>query len=163
MVQWFKTLPSNEGGYTLILGQGAKILHVLWTKIQNIKQKQYCNKFNKDFKNDPREKFFKSYLFKIFITYKLKKWKFIVVKLGRLYLKQVIKININRGGQINIVESSYNVLRKTQYYFCGSPAKMCGLDLAMEKHQINKIWEQFTKITSLNSSKVTRSLKTMNE
>ena len=66
-------------------------------------------------------------------------WKFIVVKLGRLYLKQVIKININRRGQINIVESSYNILRKTQYYFCGSPAKMCGLDLVMEKHQINKI------------------------
>ena len=50
MVHWYKTLPSNEGGVGLILGQGAKILHVLWTKIQNIKQKQYCNKFNKDFK-----------------------------------------------------------------------------------------------------------------
>ena len=51
-----KTSLSNEGGYTLILGQGAKILHVLWTKIQNIKQKQYCNKFNKDFKNGPLKK-----------------------------------------------------------------------------------------------------------
>ena len=25
-------------------------------KKQNIKQKQYCNKFNKDFKNDPHQK-----------------------------------------------------------------------------------------------------------
>ena len=46
----FKTLPSNAGGAGLIPGQGAKIPHALWPKIQNTeKQKQYCNKFNKDF------------------------------------------------------------------------------------------------------------------
>lgn len=31
--------------------QGATIPHSLWPKHQNIKQKQYCKKFNKDFKN----------------------------------------------------------------------------------------------------------------
>ena len=36
----------------MIPGQGAKIPHVLWPKNQNIKQKQYWEKFNKDFKMD---------------------------------------------------------------------------------------------------------------
>ena len=39
-----KTLPSNAGGVGSIPGWGAKILSV--KKKQNIKQKQYCNKFN---------------------------------------------------------------------------------------------------------------------
>ena len=43
-----KTLPSSAGDMSsiLILGQGAKIPHTLQQKNQNIKQKQYCNKFN---------------------------------------------------------------------------------------------------------------------
>ena len=45
-----KTLPSNAGGAGSIPGWGAKIPHALWPKNQNIKQKQYCNKFNKDLK-----------------------------------------------------------------------------------------------------------------
>ena len=45
-----KTLPYNAGGVGLISGQGAKLLHTLWPKNQNIKQKYYCNKFNKDLK-----------------------------------------------------------------------------------------------------------------
>ena len=44
-----KTSPSNEGGVGSIPGLGAKIPHASWPKNQNIKQKQYCNKFNKDF------------------------------------------------------------------------------------------------------------------
>ena len=51
-----KTLPSNEGGVASIPGQGAKIPHASGPKNQNIKQKQYCNKFNKDFKNGPHQK-----------------------------------------------------------------------------------------------------------
>ena len=43
-----KTLPSNAGGADLIPGQEAKIPHALQPRNQNIKQKQYCNKFNKD-------------------------------------------------------------------------------------------------------------------
>ena len=50
-----KILPANAGGAGLILGWGAKILHALQPKKQNIKQKQYCSKFNKDFKNDPQQ------------------------------------------------------------------------------------------------------------
>ena len=42
-----KTLPSNAGGVGLISGWGAKIPHALGPKNQSIKQKQYCNKFNK--------------------------------------------------------------------------------------------------------------------
>jgi len=46
-----KTLPSNTGVAGSIPGQGAKILDALPLKNQNTKQKQYCNKFNKDFKS----------------------------------------------------------------------------------------------------------------
>ena len=45
-----KTSPSNAGGAGSIPGRGAKIPHASRPKKQNIKQKQYCNKFNKDFK-----------------------------------------------------------------------------------------------------------------
>ena len=51
-----KTLPSNAGGVGSIPGGGAKIPHASRSKNQNIKQKQYCNKFNKDFKNGPHQK-----------------------------------------------------------------------------------------------------------
>ena len=40
-----KTSPSSVGGVGSIPGQGAKILYASWPKNQNIKQKQYCNKF----------------------------------------------------------------------------------------------------------------------
>ena len=53
-----KTLPSDAGGAGSIPGRGAKIPHASRpekTK-QNIKQKQYCNKINKDFKNGPHQK-----------------------------------------------------------------------------------------------------------
>ena len=51
-----KTLSSNAGGMGSMPGGGAKISHVSWPEHQNIKQKQYCNKFNKDFKNGPHQK-----------------------------------------------------------------------------------------------------------
>ena len=47
------TSPSNEGGVGSIPGQGPKVPHASRPKIQNIKQKQYCNKLYKDFKNGP--------------------------------------------------------------------------------------------------------------
>ena len=45
-----KMSPSNVGDAGLIPGQGAKIPHACGTENQNIKQKQRCKKFNKDFK-----------------------------------------------------------------------------------------------------------------
>ena len=45
-----KTLSSNAEGVGSIPGEIAKIPHTTWPKKQNIKQKQYCNKFSKDFK-----------------------------------------------------------------------------------------------------------------
>ena len=48
-----KTLSSDAGGAVSIPGWGAKISCTLRPKNQNIKQKQYCNKFNKDLKNSP--------------------------------------------------------------------------------------------------------------
>ena len=51
-----KTSPSNAGDGGSILGRGAKNPHALWPKNQSVKQKQYCNKFNKDFKNGPHKK-----------------------------------------------------------------------------------------------------------
>ena len=56
-VQWLRHLASTAGGEGSIPGRGAKIPHASWPKNQNIKkQKQYCNKFNKDFKNGPHQK-----------------------------------------------------------------------------------------------------------
>ena len=43
-----KTLPSNAGDAGLTHGQGANIPHD--ETYENIKQKQYCNKFNTDSK-----------------------------------------------------------------------------------------------------------------
>ena len=51
-----KTSPSSAGGVGLIPRWGAKIPHALQPKSQNIKEKQYCNKFNKDFTNAPHQK-----------------------------------------------------------------------------------------------------------
>ena len=48
-----KTLPSNAEGAGSIPGQGTKIPYASQPKKQNVKQKQYCKKFNKDFKNSP--------------------------------------------------------------------------------------------------------------
>ena len=47
---------AGAGGTGSILNQEAKIPHVSRSKKLNIKQKQYCNKFNKDFKNSPLQK-----------------------------------------------------------------------------------------------------------
>ena len=51
-----KTSPSNAGDVGSIPGRAAKIPHALQPKHQNIKQKQYCNKFNKDFKKRKKKK-----------------------------------------------------------------------------------------------------------
>ena len=51
-----KTSPSKAEGEGSIPGGVAKIPHASRPKKQNIKQKQYCNKFNKDFSNGPHQK-----------------------------------------------------------------------------------------------------------
>ena len=51
-----KTSPSNAGSANLIPGRRAKIPHALQPNNQNLQQKQYCNQFNKDFKNGPHQK-----------------------------------------------------------------------------------------------------------
>ena len=51
-----KTLSYNAGSVSLISGRGAEIPHASWPEHQNIKQKQYCNKSNKDFENAPHQK-----------------------------------------------------------------------------------------------------------
>ena len=51
-----KTPPSNAGAESSTLGWGARNPHALQPKKQNIKQKQYCDKFSKDFKNGPYQK-----------------------------------------------------------------------------------------------------------
>ena len=51
-----ETSPSNAGGAGSIPGWGAKIPRASRPKNENIKQKQYCNKFNKDFKNGLHQK-----------------------------------------------------------------------------------------------------------
>ena len=44
-----KPSPPNVRGAGLIPGWGTEIPHASWPKNQNIKQKQYVNKFNKYF------------------------------------------------------------------------------------------------------------------
>ena len=51
-----KTSPSSVGGMSSIPGWEAKIPHALRPENQTIMQKQYCNKFNQDFKNGPHQK-----------------------------------------------------------------------------------------------------------
>ena len=51
-----KTSLSNAGGDASIPGQGAMIPHTSWPENQKVKRKQYCNKFNKDFKNGSHQK-----------------------------------------------------------------------------------------------------------
>ena len=51
-----KTLPSSAGGTGSTPSQGAKTPIPPGPKEQNIKQKQYWNKFNKDFKSGPYQK-----------------------------------------------------------------------------------------------------------
>ena len=54
-----KTPPSDAGGEGLISDQRAKIPHASGPKYKDKKQKQCCNKFNKDLKNGPHEKILK--------------------------------------------------------------------------------------------------------
>ena len=42
---------SNAGGVGSVPDWGANSLHALWPKNQNIKEKQYCDKFSKHFKS----------------------------------------------------------------------------------------------------------------
>ena len=51
-----RTWPFNAGGTCSIPGWGAKIPYALQPESQNTKQKQHCNKFNKDFKNYSHQK-----------------------------------------------------------------------------------------------------------
>ena len=51
-----KTSPSNARGAGSIPGGGAKIPYASWPKNQNMKKKQCCNKFSKDFKNGLHQK-----------------------------------------------------------------------------------------------------------
>ena len=44
-------------GAGLIPGRGTKIPHTSWPKNPNKKQKQHCNKFHKDFKDGPHQKY----------------------------------------------------------------------------------------------------------
>ena len=50
-----KNSPSNSGGAGLTLGLGVPQGQKQKKKQKNIKQKECCNKFNKNFKNDPHQ------------------------------------------------------------------------------------------------------------
>ena len=53
-----RTSPSSAEGAGSIPGRGPKIPHALQSENRGVKQKQYCNKFKKDFKNGPHQKNF---------------------------------------------------------------------------------------------------------
>ena len=54
-----KTSPSNAGCAGSIPVRKLRSHSALGPKNQNTKQKQYCNEFNKDFKNGPHQKILK--------------------------------------------------------------------------------------------------------
>ena len=54
-----KTLPFRARGAGLIPGWGTKIPDAQQPRNQNMKQKQSCNKFNRDLKNGPYQKHLK--------------------------------------------------------------------------------------------------------
>ena len=54
VVQWLRLCLLMQEGQSLV--GDLKIPHASQPKKQNIKQEQYCNKFNKDLKNGPRKK-----------------------------------------------------------------------------------------------------------
>ena len=60
----FKTSPSNARDMGSVPGWGAKISYALWPKKEkeNIKQNQYCNKFNKTLKMVQKKKTTKNLL-----------------------------------------------------------------------------------------------------
>ena len=60
VVQWLRLRLSMRTVQVQSLGWGAKIPHASWPKNHNMKQKQYCNKFNKDFRNGPHQKTIKN-------------------------------------------------------------------------------------------------------
>ena len=53
---WLRLFVFQCRGTGLIPAWGAKIPHASWPKNQNMKQKPYCNKFNKDYENVPYQK-----------------------------------------------------------------------------------------------------------
>ena len=55
-VQWLRLRLLNAGGARVTPGRGAETPPTLWPKNQNIKQEEYRNTFNKDFKNGPHQK-----------------------------------------------------------------------------------------------------------
>ena len=55
MVQWLRPYLPMQGVWVLS-PFGAKIPHISRPENQNIKQRQYCNKFIKDFKNDSHQR-----------------------------------------------------------------------------------------------------------
>ena len=61
VVQWLRPHLSNAVSVGSVPGWGAKIPHAFQPKNQNTEQKQYCYKFNKDFKNGPIKKRRKEY------------------------------------------------------------------------------------------------------
>ena len=60
VVQWLRFHLPVQQGVCSIHGRGTKISYAMKAKYQNIKQKEYYNKFSKDFKNGlhPQKKFF---------------------------------------------------------------------------------------------------------
>ena len=59
MVQWLRLRLPMRGVRAQSLVRELKILHASRPKHQNMKQKQYGNKFSKDFKDVPYQKIFK--------------------------------------------------------------------------------------------------------
>ena len=63
VVHWLRLCLPMQGA-RLNPSQGARIPHALRPKSKSMKQKQYCNKFNEDFKNGPHPKKKKIFVFK---------------------------------------------------------------------------------------------------
>ena len=56
LIQWLRLHLPMQGVQVLSLVRDLRSHMIGSPKNQNVKQKQYCNKFNKDFKNCPHQK-----------------------------------------------------------------------------------------------------------
>ena len=76
-----------QGGAGLIPGQGTKIPHAPGSRNESVKQKQYCSKFNEDFKNGPHRKKKKSLMYRTVLWTLWERER--VGRFGRMALKHV--------------------------------------------------------------------------
>ena len=156
-----KTSPSRVRGGSFIPDPGANIPHTSWPKNQNIKQKQYCNKFSKDFlKCPPQKKILKNktiflvYMSKEIVPNKTAPWSASLVKfypdslplsvwfIHFLYLVNymvtgsVTLLNTGEIAKLLVFLSCFLLYKRSRVMTCGGNSPLSAACL----HAKQKVW-----------------------